>query len=1586
MRGTGGRRKRYAKRVAAGLPMALLASSLLAAPLGLAADRHSHGSDDSAASAEKVIYREGGSVLHDRMMDEVKRQQEFVGQKGGYASGANSHMMQQGVLLVAEDPGKVSVTNGQRCPANAPTKEYNVSAINIEITLSRFLDYFPGYMYVLSEDVQKARAEEASNKAARDKENDPGAVSNGLQGDIIQPLVIRANQGDCVKLTLKNEIAEEPTNLIINGSSMVVATTGKPATPSTSDATVLPGASQTFEWYIKPETQEGAHFFRSHASRDQFNQGLIGMLVVEPRGSRYLSPFDGKPMASGWEAMIEDPSGADFREFAIFYHEAGDEAFRLLNKKGEMLPQRDPHTDSYRPGARLLNYRSEPHGTRLELQAHMGFYADESMGYGSYTFGDPATTVPRSYLGDPAKFRMAGGSEIVHSHHLHGGSIRWARQPGNSRLDFAASANGPVKFPLIADTSDRLDVQSIGPTEIYDQVIEGGSGGLQALAGEFVFHCHIPQHYVTGMWGFWRVYNTLQQEGSQTDVMKPLVELPDRVGKIKAGIGSDKLVGTTVDWYGGKKFQVTKDETDWHANPAKVSLKDWVEMQLVPQGKPGHKNTEKEQTLAYDATVSDWAWDGQKALSEPETTYEWVNYKSATPGKRQTILFDPKSGKVAWPWLRPHLGRRVPFSPSHSGAPWLEPIHRRDDGSNSTEPAKPGENGPWSLCPENAPVKYFNIHAITLPITLKSKTAKTPAIVDPDGLLYVLHEEEEEVRKNPAKQMPLVIRGNVQDCVDVVYKSELKDDERQGFSSKTNLHPHMFQFDTQASDGPIIGFSYEMSLRPFAILKDEHPGKGMPVPANTTIQADVAKGATTLTVKDASRYHLKTELGVGMDEVGGFESARISKIEGNTITFERPLKYAHKKGEIVSVEWIRERWYVDADFGTTFWHDHVYGLDGWGHGFYSTFIAEPPRSTYHDPVTGKELRSGPVADIHTTEPVSAHITGSFREIVTQVMDSNPRTAELITSDNPQARVGAISVDGTPSAVYPAKLNTSPMGFLNGGEATTGGGYNMRVEPLSVRLANNGDPSLLFSSRVHGDPETPILRAYLGDPIVVRLIEGSANEVHSWHISGHWFPMERYSKNSIPRSSLHVVIGERYDAAIPAAGGPQQMAGDYLYYSGRASHFAEGSWGLFRVQDKPDQTLKPLPGREEIPQAAKSVCPADAPLKTFNVSAIDKAIRFNKGTPGVMEVDLERKMVLGNETGKMYVLEGEKVKVASGSVEPSPLTLHVNVGDCIKVNLKNEMTKDRAGFHVDHLAFDPKDSMGINAGNNPGDQTVAPGQSRTYTYYAHPEFGENAALIQDWGNVIANPRNGLFGAIIIGPKGSQYRDPVTGEDLAHKSSWKADVIVDRGLSGNETRQNYRSFALMFQDEDNIIGTSFMPYIQKVAGVTAVNYRSEPTDYRVEKGCAYSEVFACVKAGDTPVTPTIAAHVGDQVVVHVLGAFSEQVQLFSVSGHEWKHEPYMSGADLVSTMEFGGTEVINAWLNGGAGGPNGIPGDYIWLNQRPGYLDAGHWGMLRVLDRDSRAILPLSGQAPATQQAEEPAPAQVIPVVSKAEAAR
>ena len=86
------------------------------------------------------------------------------------------------------------------------------------------------------------------------------------------------------------------------------------------------------------------------------------------------------------------------------YHEVGDEAFRPVNKKGDFLPQRDPLTDAYRPGGRAINYRSEPFGiNNMHVQHEYFGFEDESMGYSSYTFGDPSPTIPRSYMGDPGQ-------------------------------------------------------------------------------------------------------------------------------------------------------------------------------------------------------------------------------------------------------------------------------------------------------------------------------------------------------------------------------------------------------------------------------------------------------------------------------------------------------------------------------------------------------------------------------------------------------------------------------------------------------------------------------------------------------------------------------------------------------------------------------------------------------------------------------------------------------------------------------------------------------------------------------------------------------------------------------------------------------------------------------------------------------------------------------------------------------------------------------------------------------------------------------------------------------------------------------
>jgi hypothetical protein len=113
---------------------------------------------------------------------------------------------------------------------------------------------------------------------------------------------------------------------------------------------------------------------------------------------------------------------------------------------------------------------------------------------------------------------------------------------------------------------------------------------------------------------------------------------------------------------------------------------------FVPaQGKPGHTDKEKDQILAYDSTVWDWKWDGNIARGERESTAQNPKYPWAAKwddSTRPAILFDPTTGKMAWPLFKPHFGKRVPFSANHSGAPWLEPIHQDANGERTSEQAR----------------------------------------------------------------------------------------------------------------------------------------------------------------------------------------------------------------------------------------------------------------------------------------------------------------------------------------------------------------------------------------------------------------------------------------------------------------------------------------------------------------------------------------------------------------------------------------------------------------------------------------------------------------------------------------------------------------------------------------------------------------------------------------------------------------------------------------------------------------------------------------------------------------------------------
>jgi hypothetical protein len=1285
---------------------------------------------------------------------------------------------------------------GSTCGAGAPVRHYDVVAMPVDITLNRYGDHDPeGRAYVLATEVDAVRAAAAAG---------PSAVSLGLQGDAVQPLVLRATPGDCLRVQLTNGLDAEPASFHLHSSSLVVATTGDAATAANPDAMVVPGGTVTYEWAVPGDEREGTRTFHSHGEpRAQSAHGLFGTMVVEPPGATWHDPRTGEVGTTGWDAVVRTSEG-NFREYVLAYHEIGDEEYRIARAGGGTVPQVDPITGAYRPASRAINYRSEPFLNRLQLQEELLGQADESLAYSSYAFGDPATPVLRSYVGDPVKQRVAhAGGETFHVHHVHGGSVRWRRQPGAGPTDFGT---GLTKEPSLSPgASERTDSQSLGPSEAFDVDHECSAGGCQQGAGDHLVHCHVAHHYFAGMWGIWRVYNTLQDGPASTDALPPLPPLPDRSDATPAAVDSAQL------------------------DPP---LRERARRHLPPAGRPGD----------YDASVWDWVEEGGRILGESGDDREWPGHDPVPAGERPPVLFDPTTGKPAYPLLRPHLGARPPFAPGHGPSPYL------DTPTPDGEPPPPGADGPTSLCPSGATLRRLSMRAVELPVPLNGRAG----LVDPAGMLFVLAEDEAAVRADPARRTPLAMRANAgEDCLDVLLTNTIPDNADHPFS-KVGAHIHFVQFDVQGGDGVDTGFNFEQTVRPFAAT-----GEALTTPAGA--------GSTSVTVAGTDRFAPGAFVGIGMDRPDAMEVRRVVAREaGGRLVLDRPLAHDHGAGEIVSTEFVRYRWYPDAQVGTSYFHDHVNGLQTWQRGLVGALVVEPPGSTYHDPRTGEEVRSGAIVDVRVPEgtPVSADVRGSFRELVSFVQDGSR---------------------------------------LSNVGRSAGSKLNLRAEPLARRP---GSPDRAFSSAAHGDPETPVLEAYVGDPVVVRATVSGTNEVHTWHVDGHWFRREPWSTGSAPTSTAHLGISERMDLMIPAAGGPQRRPGDYLYADGRALKLEEGAWGLLRVHGAP-QALAPLPGRPPLEGEPPPVCPPEAPRRQVEVAAVEA-----------------RLPMLGPRPGRIFVPAGEAEGVLAGDAPASPLVLRAVVGDCLEVTLANLLPTGAppVSLHADGLAYDPLESGGVEAGHNPS-QVVEVGQRRTYTFFAHPEYGPGAAMLRDGGDLARSGALGLYGAVVVSPAGA--RVPADG-------GWSTVVTGPDGTA-------WRDVVLFSHDEDDALGGHRMPYARAVRGAVGLNY------------------------GNGDDGPTVEVRAGDPLRVHVLAPWSEQVQVFSLEGHRWPLEPGMPGSDLVDSVALGGLEAITLVPEGGAGGRDQLPGTYWIGNHREPYREAGLSGRLVVHPRcgDDGAVAPLPG---------------------------
>ena len=217
-----------------------------------------------------------------------------------------------------------------------------------------------------------------------------------------------------------------------------------------------------------------------------------------------------------------------------------------------------------------------------------------------------------------------------------------------------------------------------------------------------------------------------------------------------------------------------------------------------------------------------------------------------------------------------------------------------------------------------------------------------------------------------------------------------------------------------------------------------------------------------------------------------------------------------------------------------------------------------------------------------------------------------------------------------------------------------------------------------------------------------------------------------------------------------------------------------------------------------------------------------------------------------------------------------------------------------------------------------------------------------------------------------------------------ATWTEDADQRAAATVTSAAANYRDFAVVHQKGMNHRfgdGTAVqniasegqgIPEDSHDAGQKAINYGSEPMWFRfgllpdvpLGKGglgdvpnpeLAYSNALA----GGDPATPVFEAAPGQAARMRVLEPTGVgRGTTFVLHGHSWQRDPYLAGAVASQTI---GDNPIGFYLSAqesitpgnhfdivlpSAGGPNAVPGDYLFRDQASFGNTDGLWGIMRV----------------------------------------
>jgi hypothetical protein len=278
-------------------------------------------------------------------------------------------------------------------------------------------------------------------------------------------------------------------------------------------------------------------------------------------------------------------------------------------------------------------------------------------------------------------------------------------------------------------------------------------------------------------------------------------------------------------------------------------------------------------------------------------------------------------------------------------------------------------------------------------------------------------------------------------------------------------------------------------------------------------------------------------------------------------------------------------------------------------------------------------------------------------------------------------------------------------------------------------------SLLKGLRNPGDPATPLLMAYAGDRVQVRLIQGAQEENHTFNMHGVKWLAQPASPNSGFMNGQPIGISEHFEFDVTVDTVDPKRDADYLYSSWATDNLWDGQWGILRSFGWGSQKagLKRLPSNAlqtgDLPRAP-SVCPIEAPKRKITVVAgfakelFGAPVIYNRGAK--MQDDFaivfKRTQESYNETPLQtpnnftMVCDDNAGKQCSNSGNPEPLILRARANDCIEVTLVNKLPKS-----AEQMPDTPRvcnDPNGCNDPKNPEHQAYK-AYSRTWSFNTLP---------------------------------------------------------------------------------------------------------------------------------------------------------------------------------------------------------------------------------------------------------------------------